>query len=188
MLNPTQAGQASEPESAIPISVILPPPSLDVDVEDVEAVIEPQLVLCGDVHQLGPIITSQRGREGELDVSLLERLSMREPYAGPLTRRGLRKASLAYSQPITWLLSNYRSHPGILLLPSTLFYDDTLKPKAEAPLLVWKGLLNPKLPVVIKGVEEAEDWVEEVSVSSLRPHFTVSCKTDASSSGCLLLQ
>ncbi len=124
---------------------------------------EPQLVLCGDIHQLGPIIASQRAREGDLDMSLLERLSMREPYAAPSSIRGLRDTSLGHLRPITWLLSNYRSHPGILLLPSTLFYEDTLEPKADTPLLTWGGMLNPKLPVVIKGIEAAEDWVEEVS-------------------------
>jgi helicase MOV-10 len=133
--------------------------------------VEPQLILCGDIHQLGPIITSSRARQGELDVSLLERLSARSLYATKSTAEGRRIASLGLLQPITWLLSNYRSHPGILLLPSTLFYDDTLEPKANVPVPAWKWLPNSKLPVAIRGIESTEDWVEEASrVVTTRPH------------------
>ncbi len=163
----SQAGQASEPETAIPISVVC------TDHQRLDALPkhgEPQIVLCGDIHQLGPIITSERARTGELDLSLLERLSSRTIYIASKEGVDRRMRRLSLLQPITWLLNNYRSHPGILLLPSTLFYDDTLEPKAKAPLPSWPELPNSKLPVLIKGIEQPEDWVEEVGMSrSLGP-------------------
>jgi helicase MOV-10 len=148
----------------VPISVVMPSPHENIK----DRSSEPQLILCGDIHQLGPIITSNRAREGELDVSLLERLSARKPYSPRSTVEGRRIASLGLLQPITWLLSNYRSHPGILLLPSTLFYDDTLEPKANARIPDWNWLPNRKLPVAIRGLESEEDWVEEVGPQSWR--------------------
>ena len=83
-----EAGQASEPEMAVPLSVVLPPSHPLLISND------PVVVLCGDVHQLGPIIPSFEARQGELDVSLLERLFERDVYAAhPMSRSNMRKAS-----------------------------------------------------------------------------------------------
>lgn len=71
-----QAGQGSEPELLIPISVVLPYRGGDQPPKR-----EPQLVLCGDPQQLGPIVTSEAARSGELDVSLLERLFEQPIYS-----------------------------------------------------------------------------------------------------------
>ena len=50
-----------------------------------------------------------------LSISLLERLM--ETYKG--------KKSFESAKAV--LLTNYRSHPGVLRLPSSLFYDNTLE-------------------------------------------------------------
>jgi superfamily I DNA and/or RNA helicase len=42
-----------------------------------------KLVLAGDPRQLGPVILSPLARYGGLDVSLMERLIARAPYAPP---------------------------------------------------------------------------------------------------------
>ncbi|KAM6290363.1 RNA helicase Mov10l1 [Porphyrio hochstetteri] len=61
-----EAGQASEPESLIPIGLIS------------EA--NGQVVLVGDPKQLGPVIKSKIAMNFGLNVSLLERLTSREMY------------------------------------------------------------------------------------------------------------
>ncbi|XP_032914988.1 RNA helicase Mov10l1 isoform X2 [Catharus ustulatus] len=61
-----EAGQASEPESLIPIGLIS------------EA--DGQIILVGDPKQLGPVIKSKLAKTFGLSVSLLERLSSRDLY------------------------------------------------------------------------------------------------------------
>ncbi|KAM3673252.1 RNA helicase Mov10l1 [Ammospiza maritima maritima] len=61
-----EAGQASEPESLIPIGLIS------------EA--DGQIILVGDPKQLGPVIKSKLAQSFGLSMSLLERLSSRELY------------------------------------------------------------------------------------------------------------
>ena len=49
---------------------------------------------------------------------------------------------------VTKLLANYRSHPALLTLPSKLFYDNELLPRADPiiteSLLGWEELPNKK--------------------------------------------
>ena len=59
---------------------------------------------------------------------------------------------------ITKLLSNFRSHPALLQLPSRLFYDNELLPKGD-PLITtslegWEKLPNSKgkFPIIFHGV------------------------------------
>lgn len=61
-----ESGQCTEPEIAIPISLI--------DRND------GQIILAGDPHQLGPVVLSSAGRRCGLDKSLLSRLLDRLPY------------------------------------------------------------------------------------------------------------
>lgn len=147
-----EAGQASEPETLVPISVISP--GKDYDTTDQPVV----LVLVGDVMQLPAIIMSPAARSAELDVSLLERLtwskSKGRPSAPPLEE----DSSIVFLR----LLRNYRSHPAILMAPSTLFYNDRLEPAAKVSIPAWRGLLNPSLPLVIRGIEGGEEWIQEV--------------------------
>ncbi|KAH6904502.1 helicase MOV-10 [Coprinopsis sp. MPI-PUGE-AT-0042] len=163
-----EAAQGSEPELCISTSVVLPSP------EHVgRGTFVPQLVLCGDPNQLGPIVTSEVARGGELDVSLLERLFERELYAPArkalpfrLTTRSLSsglvspvsptRASRGYS-PYTNLVKNYRSHPVILMPPSAIFYNDTLEPCAKNNGVVqWAGLPVSHLPLKFVGCETLE--------------------------------
>ena len=57
---------------------------------------------------------------------------------------------------ITKLLSNFRSHPSLLNLPSKLFYDGELLPKGD-PIITtslegWEKLPNTKFPMIFHGV------------------------------------
>ena len=117
-----EAGQASEPEMAIPLSVVLPPPVQ-------HAGPEPVVVLCGDIHQLGPSISSEDARQGELDVSLLERLFDREVYAShQMSRTSIQRSSVHV---------NGHSDP-----PS---FANLVRVSPQSPALPW--LICPELPI-----------------------------------------
>ncbi|KAM3425503.1 hypothetical protein BST61_g7450 [Cercospora zeina] len=63
--------------------------------------------------------------------------------------------------PFVDLIRNYRSHPGILAIPSALFYHDTLEPVAEDTdaLLDWPGFEARDIPVIFhdhRGSDEIE--------------------------------
>ncbi|EAU87611.2 helicase MOV-10 [Coprinopsis cinerea okayama7 len=130
-----EAAQGSEPELLIPISVVVP----HAQYVGKKAFV-PQLVLCGDPNQLGPIVTSEEARAGELDVSLLERLFERPLYAQA---------------------KNYRSHPVILMPPSAIFYNDTLEPCAKNGTVTWRRLPVPHLPLKFIGHEHPEATNDE---------------------------
>jgi helicase MOV-10 len=120
------------------------------------------VVLCGDELQVGPTVRSPSAKHHGLHESLMERLAggltarlstHRELYrlecgkaAGPLTRR---------------LLSNYRSHPRLLALPSALFYGGTLQAVGQGPaissLCSWQGLPTPGFPFMFVGVEGQDE-------------------------------
>lgn len=149
-----EAAQGSEPELLIPISVVLP----QVYNEEVKGkTFMPQLALCGDINQLGPIVASDEARSAELEVSLLERLFERPLYStyvpeGPSPLR---------PWPYTKLVKNYRSHPAILMPPSAIFYNDTLQPYAQNGKISWSGLPNPRLPLKFIGTDALEKSTDE---------------------------
>ncbi|RUS27314.1 hypothetical protein BC938DRAFT_483436 [Jimgerdemannia flammicorona] len=162
-----EASQATEPETLIPLSLLLDPEGPRGNV---------QFVLCGDHHQLGPIIASPLARSQGLAISLLERLMTtralyrdhpddrshvkRVSAAGTGTRMG--SDSVAGPNPalhnirpcFTNLVRNYRSHRDMLVVPSGLFYHDTLEPFADPRVshsvirAGWSGLPNPAVPMV----------------------------------------
>lgn len=70
-----ESAQATEPELAIAISVIL------ADLKTSELSELPQILICGDMKQLGPNVISGLTRTFDLDVSLLQRLLEREAYS-----------------------------------------------------------------------------------------------------------
>ncbi|KAK0200904.1 P-loop containing nucleoside triphosphate hydrolase protein [Desarmillaria ectypa] len=145
-----EAAQGSEPELLVPISVVLPFSDPE-DKTPLEASMTPQLVLCGDPNQLGPIIFSDHCRSNDLDISLLERLLERPLYAN--------EQSSIY-KPFVNL--NYRSHPVILMPPSALFYNDTLEPCARGNgVVVWSGLPNVKIPLMFIGSTSLEECIDE---------------------------
>ncbi|KAF8064102.1 P-loop containing nucleoside triphosphate hydrolase protein [Lyophyllum atratum] len=151
-----EAAQGSEPELLIPISVVHMkiPAETKLGVDGATPMFAPQVVLCGDSQQLGPIVTAEKARTGELDISLLERLFERPLYADNIhaRSRGAVKPS-----PV----DNYRSHPAILMPPSAIFYADSLEPCATNGTITWSGLGNPELPLMFFGHQFPEECVDE---------------------------
>lgn len=147
-----EAAQGSEPELLVPISVVLPFSGSEDKTWHRDSM-TPQLVLCGDPNQLGPIIFSDRCRSNDLDISLLERLFERPLYTN---------AQSSIYKPFVNLVKNYRSHPAILMPPSALFYNDTLEPCArENGDVVWSGLPNAKIPLTFIGSTSLEECIDE---------------------------
>ncbi|GAA98489.1 hypothetical protein E5Q_05175 [Mixia osmundae IAM 14324] len=161
-----EAGQCCEPEVLLPLAVMLPSGELD------DRVRQPQIVLCGDVKQLGPTIDSEEARAHDFDQSLLERLSELPLYAEHPSARSKGTSRTGRSplppRPVHFadLTRNYRSHPGLLMMPSALFYDNSLRAEAAeqikaTPLLSWSGLSGSHIPLLFHGVDGEEDWVDE---------------------------
>ncbi|NXY41678.1 M10L1 helicase, partial [Ceuthmochares aereus] len=139
-----EAGQASEPESLIPIGLIS------------EA--NGQIILVGDPKQLGPVIKSKTAVSFGLNVSLLERLTSREMY---LRDEDAFSACGAYNPLlITKLVKNYRSHSALLALPSKLFYHKELEvcadPSVVTSLLHWRKLPRKGFPLIFHGIRGNE--------------------------------
>ncbi len=128
-----EAGQATEPESLIPLAGLMRAQGC--------------LVLSGDPNQLGPVNQSQLAKKHGLDTSLLERL-MTGCDMYKKDREGNRQERKIFTyivflllldvvcnchflfrnpRVITKLLKNFRSHADLLSLPSRLFYDNELQ-------------------------------------------------------------
>ncbi|KAM4574007.1 RNA helicase Mov10l1-like [Odontesthes bonariensis] len=133
-----EAGQATEPESLIPIGFV--------------SERDGQIVLAGDPCQLGPIVKSKLATAYGLGVSLLERLMANPLYC---------KHDWGYnSKLVTKLIYNYRSHEALLTLPSKLFYQGELCFKAQKSvvesLCQWKTLPKKGFPLLFHGVRGTE--------------------------------
>jgi superfamily I DNA and/or RNA helicase len=155
-----EAAQASEPETLIPMMVVAPGVNAEIPM--------PKVVFAGDSNQLGPAVMSPIARENGLDVSLFERLSQREIYSQhPLSRANLfkRPANEGWYRPaFVNLIRNYRSHKGILMMPSAMFYDSTLLDEAPAStesLTSWTALSNPRIPVLFYPSKGEEIWIQD---------------------------
>ncbi|TRY96813.1 hypothetical protein DNTS_015987 [Danionella cerebrum] len=133
-----EAGQATEPETLIPLSLLSESSG--------------QIVLAGDPKQLGPVIKSKLASAYGLGTSLLERL-MENPLYGcgdsgfnPLL--------------VTKLLYNYRCHEALLELPSRLFYAGELCVRSERAvvdsLCHWNKLPTKGFPFIFHGVRGSE--------------------------------
>ncbi|KAJ3043418.1 hypothetical protein HDV00_005116 [Rhizophlyctis rosea] len=128
-----EAGQASEPELSDTLSLILTPDAHLPPTTNLFPQPRCQFILCGDVKQLGPFIQSNYARAKGLDVSLMERLMGRDLYSEDVRKRsgefrvGDVGVVVLKREPFVRLKCNYRSHPGILMMPSTLFYTTTLE-------------------------------------------------------------
>ena len=151
-----EAAQATEPEMLIPISVVAPPTTSSTKPN-------PILVLAGDQYQLGPRIYNTFTT---LRISLFERLSNERIFAGhPQARQSYRRLG-PFEQMLrpafVNLTRNYRSHPAILAVPSTLFYADTLIPEASdtdelESWEMWQGRRWPVLFACNGGVDDCEN-------------------------------
>ena len=127
-----EAAQATEPETLIPLSVVLDPIPSSRKVE---------IALVGDPRQLSPQVYSARAAKAGLAQSWMERLLRRpvkclgggdEAMLGP--DMSSLDALLQYSfakdghEQISFFLKNsYRGHPSFLAMPSALFYADKLQ-------------------------------------------------------------
>ncbi|EPE32782.1 P-loop containing nucleoside triphosphate hydrolase [Glarea lozoyensis ATCC 20868] len=154
-----EAAQATEPEALLPLSVVSPPR------EFVLVPFMPLFVMVGDECQLGPRTSLP---SSPLKKSLLGRLFERSVYAQhPLARSETGKAPPPLSKtmlPIlrpafTNLIRNYRSHPAILAVPSSLFYSDTLESEAEdtGRLASWPEWKGRKWPVLFVSNNSPDD-------------------------------
>ncbi|KAJ9700394.1 hypothetical protein PVL29_005951 [Vitis rotundifolia] len=125
-----EAGQASEPETMIPLSHLCQRKTV--------------VVLAGDPMQLGPVIYSKDAETYCLGKSYLERLFEFEFY------------NEEDENYVTKLVRNYRCHPEILHLPSQLFYKGELIPCKDdkSSSMTWAEILpNREFPVLFIGVQ-----------------------------------
>ena len=90
---------------------------------------------------------------------MLERLFLRPMYGGGGEAGG--RAGGYNERYMTRLVRNYRSHPLLLQLPNTLFYDGALQSHADPMIsecrLQWEGLPRPGVPLFWDGVEGKEE-------------------------------
>lgn len=165
-----EAAQATEPETLVPLCVIAPASDHNLAINDApsqqgDAAQDPIFVMAGDQHQLSPRTYS---KASTLHISLFERLSARSLYAIQPPVRGKlppkeRDVSLkSIWPPLVTLIRNYRSHPAILAVPSSLFYRNTLIPEATncdslLPWNMWRGRRWPVLFTCNGGIDDCED-------------------------------
>lgn len=179
-----EAAQLCEQDIAPAFNVLLPS-LITLEAPEHATRQVPQICLVGDHHQLGPFVSSFEARNVEMDLSLLQRLLERPVYNEScnsrqqlaqrqllLTDGSREKAStldtLDVEAPLCNLVRNYRSHVGLLMIPSTLFYNDTLVPAAASMiqnthLLNWPRLNGSKIPLLLRHIEGREDAVLEGS-------------------------
>ena len=124
-----------------------------------------QIVLAGDPQQLGPVITSALCKKLGLGLSYMERLSKLDLYQ--------RDAKGVYPDNLlAKLVRNYRSHPAILKLPNTMFYENDLQTCGDKlmthNMAAWEHLPCPGFPIVFHSVE-GENLREANSPSWFNP-------------------
>lgn len=144
-----EAGQASEPETMVPIAHLHSKNTV--------------LVLAGDPLQLGPVVFSSEAEVSGLGTSYLERLFECDLY---------KKGDDTF---MTKLVRNYRTHEAILRLPSDLFYAGELIPCKEEnkDSISWEGIIPdkefPLLFIGIQGCDEREgnnpSWFNRIEAS-----------------------
>ncbi|MGH0156260.1 UNVERIFIED_CONTAM: hypothetical protein FKN15_042012 [Acipenser sinensis] len=139
-----EAGQASEPESLIPLALVS---------ED-----DGQIVLAGDPMQLGPVVKSKLASAFGLGRSLLERLMSLPLYSRDEKSYGPHGAYNPLL--VTKLVRNYRSHESLLELPSRLFYQHELEVGATREVVCalqdWNRLPRKGFPLLFHGVRGSE--------------------------------
>ena len=102
-----------------------------------------QVILAGDPLQLGPVIKSRLASQMGLDESFLSRLLQRPLYQRDL--QGFLHTGGYNPRLVTRLALNYRSVPEILSLPSSLFYNSSLKSQVHTAhfFLINAKVANP---------------------------------------------
>ena len=164
-----EAAQAMEPEVLIPLNVVNPGAGQMNRTISERRNCRPLFVMAGDEFQLGPRLSLKN--ENPLECSLFERLFQRPFYAAhPLARtsgiRALKASMLPIPRPaFTNLVRNYRSHPAILAVPSSLFYHDTLMPEylsLSGEIRSWPGWTGFAGMPVLFAQNSTPDDVESV--------------------------
>ncbi|XP_013400593.1 RNA helicase Mov10l1-like [Lingula anatina] len=151
-----EAGQATEPECAVPMNLMVGEDS--------------QIVLAGDPMQLGPVLKSRHAITYGLQYSFLERLMDSPLYA----RDMVRFADHGNYDPllVTKLVHNYRSHFKLLQVSSELFYHGELRECGSTSvthcLCGWDRLPNKDVPIIFHGLR-GEDLREGNSPSWFNP-------------------
>ncbi|EIN09075.1 P-loop containing nucleoside triphosphate hydrolase protein [Punctularia strigosozonata HHB-11173 SS5] len=139
-----ECAQATEPDAMIPIRTM--------------ADNRTNVVLAGDIRQLGPTIRSVIAISFKLNRSYMERLMDSGPYSLE-TGRGL---------TVVKLIKNWRSHPDILTFANQQFYDGELEacgdPAMTHSLLRSEVLVKRGFPIVFHGIT-GKDEREESSPS-----------------------
>ncbi|KAK0191971.1 P-loop containing nucleoside triphosphate hydrolase protein [Armillaria mellea] len=151
-----EAGQGKEPEVMIPIKGL--------------ANKHTNVVLAGDLKQLGPVVHARLARDQGLKESYLARL-MQRPCYGLSPWDGGVNGGLAVT--IMQLVKNFRSHPDILAFPNETFYGNQLQACGD-PLLTRilensDELPTKKFPIVFHSVV-GRDQREESSPSFFNIH------------------
>ncbi|KHG04449.1 putative RNA helicase SDE3 -like protein [Gossypium arboreum] len=147
-----EAGQASEPESMVPIANFCQK--------------ETVVVLAGDPKQLGPVVFSKDAESLGLGKSYLERLFECESYCNE------------DANFVTKLVRNYRCHPAILDLPSRLFYKGQLiackDDNSFSKISNLDFFPNKEFPVLFFGIQGCDEregnnpsWFNRIEVSKV---------------------
>lgn len=147
-----EAGQASEPETMVPLSILCQP--------------ETVVVLAGDPKQLGPVVYSRSAENFGLGKSYLQRLFESEFYESE---------DDAF---VTKLVRNYRCHPAILDLPSRLFYGGDLiackEDNSSSIISKVDFFPNKEFPVLFVGIQGCDEregnnpsWFNRIEASKV---------------------
>ncbi|XP_011306724.1 putative helicase mov-10-B.1 [Fopius arisanus] len=151
-----EAGQASEPQTLIPLLTMC---GNKVQLNDY---IRGQVIIAGDPKQLGPCCHS-RLAEPILSKSMLERLMSWGPY---------KHSETGYDPNyVTKLVKNYRCHPAILHIPNKLFYDGELVACGGSHTrraADWFYLPKKNFPVIFHAVK-GDEMREKYSPSVYNP-------------------
>ncbi|GFP84059.1 probable RNA helicase sde3 [Phtheirospermum japonicum] len=150
-----EAGQASEPETMVPLSNLYSEDSM--------------VILAGDPMQLGPVVFSRDAEQSGLGTSYLQRLFECKLYG---------KGNESDENLMTKLVRNYRTHEAILRLPSELFYDGELMPCKEENasfLESWEDILpNKEFPLIFMGIQGCDEregsnpsWFNRIEASKV---------------------
>ncbi|PCH37498.1 RNA helicase [Wolfiporia cocos MD-104 SS10] len=135
-----EAGQLTEPDIMIPIK-----PMLDA---------QTNVILAGDVKQLGPVVRSSVAREAGLKTSYMQRL-MSLPIYDLSTHRGL---------TVTKLIKHWRSHPAIMSFANDRFYSGELQACGDEAIthsMLRSDLLEtPPFPIVFHSIAGADEREE----------------------------
>lgn len=136
-----EAGEATEPETLIPLSLLKP--------------VVGCAVLAGDHFQLGPHVTSMlAAHTGKLEQSMLERIANER-----LAESGLDTPEALEEHGIFFLTQSFRSHADIMSLYSKVFYKNQLVHLSRVehlglePFFAKRSLRAPVLLHNIRGKE-----------------------------------